>query len=128
MNIDYEKFIDSRFAMNIYKLAATGSSTEETATPSTTLPKEFTQTAMRTVLKANPFYTEAWYTLFKQEPQDLMGATKMVDEVREALPDGMGIRKLWKTRKYVSSVAAATRTARKCLPTMPGNTSMCSAP
>ena len=36
---------------------------------------------MRTVLKANPFYTEAWYTLFKQEPQDLMGATKMVDEV-----------------------------------------------
>ena len=82
MNIDYEKFIDSRFAMNIYKLAAIGSTTEETAAPSVTLPKEFTQTAMRTVLKANPFYTEAWYTLFKQEPQDLMGATKMVDEVK----------------------------------------------
>ncbi len=115
MNIDYEKFIDSRFAMNIYKLAATGSSTEETATPSTTLPKEFTQTAMRTVLKANPFYTEAWYTLFKQEPQDLMGATKMVDEVREALPDGMGIRKLWKTRKYVSSVGRGDKNGKEML-------------
>lgn len=115
MNIDYEKFIDSRFAMNIYKLAATGSSTEETAAPSATLPKEFTQTAMRTVLKANPFYTEAWYTLFKQEPQDLMGATKMVDEVREALPDGMGIRKLWKTRKYVSSVGRGDKNGKEML-------------
>lgn len=28
MNIDYEKFIDSRFAMNIYKLAAIGSTTK----------------------------------------------------------------------------------------------------
>lgn len=115
MNIDYEKFIDSRFAMNIYKLAATGSSTEETAAPSATLPKEFTQTAMRTVLKANPFYTEAWYTLFKQEPQDLMGATKMVDEVREALPDGMGIRKLWKTRKYVPSVGRGDKNGKEML-------------
>lgn len=115
MNIDYEKFIDSRFAMNIYKLAGTDSSTEETADPSATLPKEFTQTAMRTVLKANPFYTEAWYTLFKQEPQDLMGATKMVDEVREALPDGMGIRKLWKTRKYVSSVGRGDKNGKDML-------------
>ena len=40
MNIDYEKFIDSRFAMNIYKLAAIGSTTEETAAPSVTLPKD----------------------------------------------------------------------------------------
>ena len=115
MNIDYEKFIDSRFAMNIYKLAAIGSTTEETAAPSVTLPKEFTQTAMRTVLKANPFYTEAWYTLFKQEPQDLMGATKMVDEVREALPDGMGIRKLWKTRKYVPSVGRGDKNGKEML-------------
>ena len=115
MNIDYEKFIDSRFAMNIYKLAAIGSTTEETADPSVTLPKEFTQTAMRTVLKANPFYTEAWYMLFKQEPQDLMGATKMVDEVREALPDGMGIRKLWKTRKYVPSVGRGDKNGKEML-------------
>lgn len=115
MNIDYEKFIDSRFAMNIYKLAGANSSTEEAQDPSGTLPREFTQTAMRTVLKANPFYTEAWYTLFKQAPQDLMGATKMVDEVREALPDGMGIRKLWKTRKYVSSVGRGDKNGKEML-------------
>ncbi|MFR4436924.1 MAG: hypothetical protein ACLT8C_04370 [Akkermansia muciniphila] len=33
MNLDYEKFIDSRFAMNIYKLAGAGSSPEEAADP-----------------------------------------------------------------------------------------------
>lgn len=33
MNIDYEKFIDSRFAMNIYKLAAIGSTTGRDGRP-----------------------------------------------------------------------------------------------
>lgn len=110
MNIDYEKFIDSRFAMNIYKLAsgtAPGRSSEESS--------EFTQTAMRTILKSNPFYTEAWYILFKQQPQDLMGAAKMVDEVRENLPDGTGIKKLWKTRKYVSSVGRGDKNGKDIL-------------
>ncbi|MFR1412329.1 MAG: hypothetical protein ACLSUW_08555 [Akkermansia sp.] len=102
MNIDYEKFIGSRFAMNVYKLAGGNSSAESSGEiASNALPQEFTKTAMRTIIKNNPFYTEAWYTLFQTEPQDLMGARKMVEEVREALPDGMGIRKLWKTRKYV---------------------------
>lgn len=115
MNIDYEKFIGSRFAMNIYKLAA-GITPEGSAESSSgTLSPEFTQTAMRTILKSNPFYTEAWYTLFKQQPQDLMGATKMVDEVRESLPDGMGIRKLWKTRKYVSSVGRGDKNGKDIL-------------
>ena len=44
-----------------------------------------------------------------------MGATKMVDEVREALPDGMGIRKLWKTRKYVPSVGRGDKNGKEML-------------
>ena len=39
----------------------------------------------------------------------------MVDEVREALPDGMGIRKLWKTRKYVSSVGRGDKNGKEML-------------
>ena len=115
MNIDYEKFIDSRFAMNIYKLAGGISPEGDSEESSGALSTDFTQTAMRTILKSNPFYTEAWYTLFRQQPQDLMGAVKMVDEVREALPDGMGIRKLWKTRKYVSSVGRGDKNGKELL-------------
>lgn len=116
MNLDYEKFINSRFSMNVYKLAGGSVSTEEASGNSSgTLPKEFTVTAMRTILKDNPFYTEAWYTLFQQEPMNLMGARKMVEEVREALPDGMGIRKLWKTRKYVSSVGRGDKKGKEIL-------------
>lgn len=112
VNVDYEKFIESRFAMNVYKLAGSSTVADATATP---LPKEFTQTAMRTILKSNPFYTEAWYTLFQQEPQDLLNATKMIDEVRATLPEGIGIRKLWKTRKYVSSVSRGDKNDKETL-------------
>lgn len=116
MNLDYEKFIGSRFAMNVYKLAGGNSSAESSGEiASNTFPQEFTKTAMRTIIKDNPFYTEAWYTLFQTEPQDLMGARKMVEEVREALPDGMGIRKLWKTRKYVSSVGRGDKKGKDIL-------------
>lgn len=116
MNLDYEKFIDSRFAMNIYKLAGGASAADAPEESSgTPLPREFTQTAMRTILKYNPFYTEAWYTLFQQGPQDLMNARKMVEEVRDTLPDGMGIRKLWKTRKYVSSVGRGDKKGKEIL-------------
>lgn len=115
MNIDYENFISGRFSMNVYKVAAGDNSSDKSNSSTATLPQEFTKNAMQTILKHNPFYTEAWYTRFQQEPQDLLNAVKMVDEVRETLPDGMGIRKLWKTRKYEPSVGRGDKTGKDIL-------------
>ncbi len=104
MNLDYENFLSSRNAMNIFKLAGgvSGAEAENTAGP---VSKEMVRHAMQEILRYNPFYTEAWYTLYKQQPHDLVNAMKMVYEIRTALPDGMGLRKLWGKRKYASSVA-----------------------
>ncbi len=103
MNIDYEKFIASRMAMNIFKLmgGASGATVESTAGA---ISKDTVRSVMRGILKQNPFYTEAWYTLLKQDTPNLMSAMNMVNEVRTALPANMGLRKLWAKRKYAPSV------------------------
>ncbi len=103
MNIDYEKFIASRMAMNIFKLmgGASGATVENTAG---TISKDTVRSVMRGILKLNPFYTEAWYTLLMQDTPNLLNAMNMVNEVRTALPANMGLRKIWAKRKFAPSV------------------------
>lgn len=102
MNLDYEKFLASRFAMNIYKLAGTASCPEASEGTSEAENEDFKKAALRSVLDRNPFHTEAWYSLTALEPSDLLNTTKLLDELHKRIPVKNGIKSLWKKNKIAN--------------------------
>lgn len=97
LNLDIQDVMDSRLNMNIYKLAY-----DETA--DTQASDSLKETILTDTVKLNPFYAEAWYTLFDQRGGDLFAAMACIDEIRDAVPTGSRANKLWERKKYHKSL------------------------
>ncbi len=93
LNMDIDDILNSRLAMNVAKLAFDD-------TNETTAPSELRQAALLSVLELNPFYTEAWYNLFDLRGGSFKAAMDCIDELREAIPEGVRANKLWEKKKY----------------------------
>ena len=98
MNLDDADWMNSRLAMNVYKMAKEKE-----------VPDQVLDTLLQGILKLNPFFTDAWYTVFERRGEDLAAAMSCIDDIYKAIPDSSRVANLWKRKKTNSKMGRASR-------------------
>ena len=101
MNLNDNDWMDSRLAMNVYKMAK-----EKEA------PEAVLEVTLKEVLRLNPFFTDAWYMLFARRGEDLKAAIACVEDINKAIPEGNSVSKLWQRKKSGGKMGKTSRNYR----------------